>query len=72
MGLLCFLLLLVPIAHLSNGSIAPSPGGLVVSVSLVPLGSTATHDPTGIPRALWARWKPLDATSKNESLKMSI
>lgn len=30
--------------------------------SPVPLGSTATHEPTVITRDLWARWKPLDAT----------
>ncbi|MCC6053581.1 MAG: hypothetical protein LM569_05230, partial [Desulfurococcaceae archaeon] len=30
--------------------------------SPVPLGSTATHDPTGIPKSLWARWKSLDET----------
>jgi IS605 OrfB family transposase len=29
--------------------------------SPVALGSTATHDPTEIPKSLWARWKPLDA-----------
>jgi hypothetical protein len=30
--------------------------------SPVPLGSTATHEPIEIPRSLWGRWKPLDAT----------
>ena len=30
--------------------------------SPVPLGSTATSEPIEIPRSLWGRWKPLDAT----------
>jgi len=38
----------------------------------VPLGSTATHDPTGIPKSLWIRWKSLDATNKNKLMRMSI
>jgi len=35
---------------------------LNVDGSLVPLGSTATHDPIGIPKSLWARWNPLGVT----------
>jgi hypothetical protein len=27
-----------------------------------PLGSTATGEPTEIPRSLWGRWRSLDAT----------
>jgi len=42
-----------------DGSIAPSPIGLNVDVRLVPLASNATHDPIGIPKSLWARWKSL-------------
>jgi hypothetical protein len=30
--------------------------------STVPLGSTATGEPTEIPRSLWGRWRSLDAT----------
>jgi len=48
--------------HLGDGSIAPSPGGLYLDGSLVPLGSTAAHEPTEIVRDLWARRKSLDAT----------
>ena len=33
------------------------------------MGSTAAHDPTGIPRSLWARWKSLDETLKNPEVK---
>ncbi|OYT55717.1 MAG: transposase [Desulfurococcales archaeon ex4484_217_2] len=42
-----------------DGSHAPSPAGLNVDVSPVPLGMKATHDPIGIPKSLWARWKSL-------------
>ena len=47
-----------------DGSYAPSPAGLNVDGSLVPLGSTATHDPIGIPKTLWARWNSLGATNE--------
>ena len=47
-------------------------GGLPVGGSPVPLGSTATHDPTGVPKSLWARRKPLDATSEYGLIRMSI
>jgi hypothetical protein len=30
--------------------------------SPTPLGSTATHEPIGISKTLWGRWKSLDAT----------
>jgi IS605 OrfB family transposase len=66
----CYNLLLR--ARLGNGSSAPSPGGLVVDGSHIPLGSTATHEPTVIARALWVRWKPLDATNKHKQMRMSI
>jgi len=45
-----------------DGSNAPSPAGLNVDGSPVPLGSTATHDPIGMPKSLWARWKSLPQT----------
>jgi IS605 OrfB family transposase len=63
----CYNLLLK--ARLGNGSTAPSLGGLRVDGSPVPLGSTATHDPTGIPKPLWARWKSLGETLKNPEMK---
>jgi transposase len=59
-------------ARLGNGSTAPSPGRLKVDGSPVPLGSTATHDPTEMPRSLWARWKPLDAMNEYKLMRMSI
>ena len=37
--------------------------------SPVALGSTATHDPTVVTKALWARWKSLDETLKNPEMK---
>ena len=63
----CYNLLLK--ARLGDGSSAPSLRGLSLDGSPVPLGSTATHDPTGIPKALWARWKSLDETLKNPEMK---
>ena len=38
-----------------GGSGAPSPGGLTLDGSPVPLGSIATHDPTPIAHGVWAR-----------------
>ena len=43
-----------------DGSYAPNPVGHDVDVRLVPLASTATHDPIGIPKSLWVRWKSLE------------
>jgi len=57
------------VARLGDVSSALSLGGLKVDGSPVPLGSTATHEPTGIPKSLWARWKPLDETLKNPEMK---
>jgi len=37
----------------------------------VPLGPTAAHEPAGIPRALWARWKSLGATSDHKLVRVS-
>ena len=48
-----------------DGGHAPSPVGHNLNGSPVPLGSTATHDPIGIPKSLWARWKPLEVTLNN-------
>jgi len=55
-------------ARLGDGSVAPSPVGLTLDGSPVPLGSTATHEPAGITRSLWARWKSLEATPNNPKL----
>jgi IS605 OrfB family transposase len=59
-------------ARSCNGSSAPSLSGLSLDGSLVPLGSTAAHDPIEVPRSLWVRWKSLDATNKHELMRMSI
>jgi len=40
-----------------DGSIAPSPQPYIVDGSPMPLGSTTTHEPIGIPKSLWVRWK---------------
>jgi putative transposase len=63
----CYNLLLK--ARICDGSNAPSLRGLNLDGSPVPLGSTATHDPTVVTRALWARWKSLDETLKNPEVK---
>jgi hypothetical protein len=55
-----------------DGSSAPSLRGLSLDGSPVPLGSTATHDPTVVTKTLWAKWKFLDATSKHKVIRMSI
>ncbi len=54
-----------------DGSSAPSPAWPIpVDGSPMPLGSTATHDPTRVPKPLWARWKSLpliqNATNLNK------
>ncbi|MEM1611570.1 MAG: hypothetical protein QXQ57_08015 [Sulfolobales archaeon] len=51
-------------ARLGDGSSAPSLGGPTLDGSPMPFGSTATHEPIGIPRSLWARWNSLGATMK--------
>jgi transposase len=63
----CYNLLLR--ARLGNGSSAPSLGRFTLDGNPVPLGSMATHEPTGIPKSLWARWKSLDETLKNPEMK---
>ncbi len=46
-----------------DGSNAPSPvGHSLLDGRLIPLASTATHDPIGISKSLWARWNSLGAT----------
>ena len=46
-----------------DGSHAPSPVGYtLLDVSPMPLETKATHDPIGISKSLWARWKSLPQT----------
>ena len=45
-----------------DGSHAPSPVGPALDGGRMPFGPTATHDPTRVPRPVWARWKSLEAT----------
>ena len=45
-----------------DGSFAPSPVGLNVDGSPMPLGSTPAHDPIRIPKPIWARWNSLGTT----------
>jgi transposase len=66
----CYNLLLR--ARLGDGGTAPSPGGLNLGGSPVPLGSTAAHDPMLIAREAWARWKSLDAINKHGLVRMGI
>ena len=47
-----------------DGSPAPSPAGHALDVRLVPLALKAAHDPIGIPKSLWARWKSLPQIQK--------
>jgi len=57
----CYNLLLRALG--GDGGSAPSRLRVVVAVDggPVPLGPTAAHEPTGVPRALWARWRSLGA-----------
>jgi len=44
-----------------DGSNAPNPvGSILVDGWVVPLPTTTTHDPIGISKSLWARWKSLE------------
>ena len=45
-----------------DGSYAPSPIGYNLDGRVVPLPTTATHDPIGMPKSLWTRWNPLGVT----------
>ena len=56
-------------ARLGDGSYAPSLGGFIVDVRAMPLLSNATHEPTGISKSLWTRWKSLPQIQKNDSFK---
>jgi IS605 OrfB family transposase len=60
----CYNLLLRALS--GDGGAAPSRMRALIPVDggPVPLGPTAAHEPTGVPRALWARWKSLGATDK--------
>ena len=57
----CYNLLLRALG--SDGGDAPSRVRAFVTVDggPVPLGPTAAHEPTDVPRALWARWRSLGA-----------
>ncbi len=55
-----------------GGSNAPSPSGLDIDVPHIPFGTNTTHDPTGIPKTLWARWKSLDTINKHKLISTSI
>ena len=59
----CYNLLLRALS--GDGGSAPSRVRAFVAVDggPVPLGPTAAHEPTGIPRALWARWRSLGTTN---------
>ena len=52
-----------------DGSYAPSPAGLNVDVSPMPLGMKATHDPIRVAKPAWARWKSLEVTLNNPNLQ---
>ncbi|MFP3301264.1 MAG: hypothetical protein RXN84_02435, partial [Caldivirga sp.] len=45
---------------------AQSPGGPLLDGSPMPLGSTATHEPTPITHEVWARWKSLGTTPRDK------
>jgi len=55
----CYNLLLRALG--GDGGVAPSRLRAFVAVDggPVPLGPTAAHEPAGVPRALWARWRSL-------------
>lgn len=42
-----------------DGSAAPSPAGPTLDGGRVPFGPTATHEPTRVPKPVWARWNTL-------------
>ncbi len=60
--LVCWNLLLKALR--GDGGNAPSPAGLNVDGWSVPFPMTATHDPIGIAKSLWARWKSLPQIQK--------
>jgi IS605 OrfB family transposase len=67
----CYNLLLRALG--GDGGSAPSRLRAFVAVDggPVPLGPTAAHEPTGVPRALWARWRSLGATSDRKLMRVS-
>ena len=65
----CYNLLLKALG--GDGSSAPSHPGHNLDGSHVPFGSTAAHEPTGIPRSLWARLKSLDI-KEHQIISMNI
>jgi len=59
----CYNLLLRALG--GDGGHAPSRQRALIPVDggPVPLGPTAAHEPTGVPRSLWARWRSLGTTN---------
>ena len=57
-------------ARLGDGSFAPSLGRVALDGRLIPLASTATHEPIGISKSLWARWNSLPQI-QNDTFKQS-
>ncbi|MEM1510849.1 MAG: transposase [Sulfolobales archaeon] len=55
----------------SDGGNAPSHPGFKLDGSPIPLGSTATHEPTWIPKSTWMRWKSLDS-KEHQPIKINI
>jgi len=51
------------------GAMLRAPQGVSVDGSLVPLGSTAAHEPIEISESLWARRKSLEEIPNNPKLK---
>ena len=68
----CYNLLLRALG--GDGGHAPSRQRALIPVDggPVPLGPTAAHEPTGVPRALWARWRSLGATSAHKLMRVSV
>jgi IS605 OrfB family transposase len=67
----CYNLLLRALG--GDGGAAPSRMRAFVAVDggPVPLGPTAAHEPAGVPRALWARWRSLGATTDHKLMRVS-
>jgi IS605 OrfB family transposase len=67
----CYNLLLRALG--GDGGDAPSRLRAFVAVDggPVPLGPTAAHEPAGVPRALWARWRSLGATTDHKLMRVS-
>jgi len=58
-------------ARLGDGSSAPSLGGFNIDGRVMPLPSTATHEPIVVKKPLWARWKSLPQT-QNETVSIKM